>query len=303
MRFQESLFGCTGTIGTPEHVEELPDRSAGTHPQRLQERMLDAVPRVSKRAAPMKISSKKVRCLLELGIALAVAIGTPLLAHVGLEYFGASTADQFVTSTQTPGGTSTSSQPISIPDYTGNPSVTLSDTSGLSPKSAPADPILPDLDASGRCGSVEMVVSLETAPSRGERRGSIGMVKPSGWHTVRDDSLDGRYLYNRCHLIAWCLTGMNAEKRNLITGTRYMNVEGMLPYETKVSDFIFAGGGRVYYRVTPDFRKGELVARGVRIQAYSLADRGKGVDFDVYCYNVQPGYRIDYATGKAAKVK
>lgn len=95
---------------------------------------------------------------------------------------------------------------------------------------------------------------------------------------------------------------LNAEKRNLITGTRYMNVEGMLPYEMRVSDFIFAGGGRVYYKVTPDFRDGELVARGVRIQAYSLADKGKSIDFDVYCYNVQPGYRIDYATGEATKV-
>lgn len=95
---------------------------------------------------------------------------------------------------------------------------------------------------------------------------------------------------------------MNAEKRNLITGTRYMNVEGMLPYETKVSDFIFAGGGRVYYKVTPDFRSGELVARGVRIQAYSLADKGKSIDFDVYCHNVQPGYKIDYATGEATKI-
>ena len=107
-----------------------------------------------------------------------------------------------------------------------------------------------------------MVISLETAPERGEKRGSIGMVRPSGWHTVRDDSLDGKYLYNRCHLVAWCLSGLNAEKRNLITGTRYMNVEGMLPYEMRVSDFIFAGGGRVYYKVTPDFRDGELVARG-----------------------------------------
>lgn len=251
----------------------------------------------------MIISSRKARRLLELGVALAVAVGAPFLTHVAVEYFGDSTADQFVTSTQTPDGTSTSSQPISIPEYSGNAAVTLSDTSGLQPKTAPADPILPDLDSSGRCGALEMVLSLETAPPRGEKRGSIGMVKPSGWHTVRDDSLDGKYLYNRCHLIAWCLSGMNAEKRNLITGTRYMNVEGMLPYETKVSDFIFAGGGRVYYRVTPDFRKGELVARGVRIQAYSLADQGKSIDFDVYCYNVQPGYRIDYATGKAAKVK
>lgn len=250
----------------------------------------------------MKISSRKTRRLLEIGIALAIAGGTPLLTHAGIQYFSDSVANQFVTSTQTPDGTSTSSQPISIPDYTGNPSVVLSDTSGLSVKSAPEEPVLADLDATGRCGSVETVVSLETAPARGEKRGSIGMVKPTGWHTVRDDSLDGKYLYNRCHLIAWCLSGMNAEKRNLITGTRYMNVEGMLPYETRVSDFIFAGGGRVYYRVTPDFRKGELVARGVRIQAYSLADKGKSIDFDVYCYNVQPGYRIDYATGEATKI-
>lgn len=250
----------------------------------------------------MKIFSQKTRRLLEISIALAIAVGTPLLTHAGIEYFGNSVADQFVTSTQTPDGTSTSCQPISIPEYTGNPSVALSDTSGLSAESAPKEPILTKLDSSGRCGSVEMVVSLETAPPRGEKRGSIGMVKPSGWHTVRDDSLDGKYLYNRCHLVAWCLSGMNAEKRNLITGTRYMNVEGMLPYETKVSDFIFAGGGRVYYKVTPDFRSGELVARGVRIQAYSLADKGKSINFDVYCYNVQPGYKIDYATGEATKI-
>ena len=251
----------------------------------------------------MKLSKPKARRLLKLGIALALAAGASFLAPTGIDISDGSDADQFVMSTQTPDGTSTSSQPISIPEYAGNPSVTLSDTSGLSPKSAPDGPILPDLDSSGRCGAVEMVVSLETAPPRGEKRGSIGMVKPSGWHTVRDDSLGCKYLYNRCHLIAWCLSGMSAEKRNLITGTRFMNVEGMLPYETKVSDFIFAGGGRVYYRVTPDFRKGELVARGVRIQAYSLADKGKSIDFDVYCYNVQPGYKIDYATGKAAKVK
>ena len=250
----------------------------------------------------MKIFSQKTRRLLEIGIALAIAIGTPLLTHAGIEYFGNSVADQFVTSTQTPDGTSTSCQPISIPEYTGAASVALSDTSGLSAESAPKEPILTKLDPSGRCGSVEMVVSLETAPPRGEKRGSIGMVKPSGWHTVRDDSLDGKYLYNRCHLIAWCLSGMNAEKRNLITGTRYMNIEGMLPYEIRVSDFIFAGGGRVHYKVTPDFRKGELVARGVRIQAHSLADKGKSIDFDVYCYNVQPGYKIDYATGEATKI-
>lgn len=249
----------------------------------------------------MKISNSKVRRLLEFGIALVFAVGTSFLAQ-GAGFFGVSTANQFVTALQTSDGTSTAGQPISIPEYAGDPSVALLDTSGLSAKSAPSDPVLPDLDTTGRCGSVEMVVSLETAPARGEKRGSIGMVRPSGWHTVRDDSLDGKYLYNRCHLVAWCLSGLNAEKRNLITGTRYMNVEGMLPYEMRVTDFIFAGGGRVYYKVTPDFRDGELFARGVRIQAYSLADKGKSIDFDVYCYNVQPGYGIDYAMGEATKV-
>ena len=105
-----------------------------------------------------------------------------------------------------------------------------------------------------------MVVTPDTMPAVGERRGSIGMVKPSGWRTVRDDSLDGKYLYNRCHLIAWSLSGMNAEERNLITGTRYMNVEGMLPYETQVANYIERTGSSVLYKVTPDFRDNELVA-------------------------------------------
>lgn len=127
------------------------------------------------------------------------------------------------------------------------------------------------------------------------------MVKPSGWHTVRDDSLDGKYLYNRCHLIAWCLSGMNAEKRNLITGTRYMNVEGMLPYETQVASYIERTGNSVLYKVTPDFRDNELVARGVRIQAQSVDGQDDELSFDVYCYNVQPGYALDYLTGAASK--
>ena len=203
---------------------------------------------------------------------------------------------------QTPDGTSSSksktTSPASVPDYSGSPSVSLSDTSGLTEDDIPDSTVLPDLDGYGRCGAVTMVVGLDTAPGEGKRRGSIGMVKPSGWHTVRDDSLDGKYLYNRCHLIAWCLSGMNAEERNLITGTRYMNVEGMLPYETKVLDYIRSGGGRVLYKVTPDFRDNELVCRGVRIQAQSLDDEN-GILFDVYCYNVQPGYEIDYLTGEA----
>lgn len=161
--------------------------------------------------------------------------------------------------------------------------------------------MLSELDSLGRCGTVEMVVTPDTMPAEGERRGSIGMVKPSGWHTVRDDSLDGKYLYNRCPLIAWCLSGMNAEERNLITGTRYMNVEGMLPYETQVASYIERTGNSVLYKVAPDFRDNELMARGVRIQAQSVDSKDDELSFDVYCYNVQPGYALDYLTGAASK--
>lgn len=206
---------------------------------------------------------------------------------------------------QVPDGTSSSQSKTtstsSIPDYTGLASVVLSDESGLDISDLPSETVLSELDIFGRCGTVEMVVTPDTMPAVGERRGSIGMVKPSGWHTVRDDSLDGKYLYNRCHLIAWCLFGMNAEERNLITGTRYMNVEGMLPYETQVASYIERTGNSVLYKVTPDFRDNELVARGVRIQAQSVDGQDDELSFDVYCYNVQPGYAIDYLTGAASK--
>lgn len=186
-----------------------------------------------------------------------------------------------------------------VPTYEDKPSVTLNTTSGLAAENAPNSIVLPELDSLGRPGTVEMTVTADTLPAEGEERGSIGMVRPTGWHTVRDDSIDGRYLYNRCHLIAWCLSGLNAEPRNLITGTRYMNVEGMLPYETLVASHVKKSGGSVYYRVTPDFRGDDLVARGMRIQALSLDDDGLAVNLDVYCYNVQPSYEIDYATGEA----
>lgn len=189
-----------------------------------------------------------------------------------------------------------------VPAYEGEASVTLNTTSGLAAENAPDSIVLPELDSLGRPGTVEMTVTADTLPAEGEERGSIGTVRPTGWHTVRDDSIDGHYLYNRCHLIAWCLSGLNAEPRNLITGTRCMNVEGMLPYETLVADHVEKSGGSVYYRVTPDFRGDDLVARGVRIQALSLDDGGHAVNLDVYCYNVQPAYEIDYATGEASPV-
>lgn len=152
------------------------------------------------------------------------------------------------------------------------------------------------LDYLGRCGPAFANLSPETMPE-GER-GSIGMVKPSGWHTVTyPEVISDRYLYNRCHLIAWCLSGENANEKNLITGTRYMNISGMLPFEEQVASYIEATGNHVLYRVTPDFRDKNLIANGVWMEAYSVEDSGRGICFSVYCYNVQPGIEIDYATG------
>ena len=135
-----------------------------------------------------------------------------------------------------------------------------------------------------------------------EERGSIGQVKPSGWQTVKYDNVDGKYLYNRCHLIGFQLTGENANERNLITGTRYMNVEGMLPFENMVADYVKETGNHVLYRVTPVFEGDNLVASGVQMEAMSVEDEGEGICFNVYVYNIQPGIEIDYATGNSRYV-
>ncbi len=155
---------------------------------------------------------------------------------------------------------------------------------------------LTELDSLGRCGTAYGY--LGSANLATEERGNIGMVKPSGWHTVKyNDLIDGNYLYNRCHLLGYQLTGINADERNLITGTRYLNVVGMLPYENEIADYIEDTGNHVLYRVTPIFEGDNLVASGVLMEAYSVEDSGAGVCFSVYCFNVQPGIAIDYATG------
>lgn len=154
------------------------------------------------------------------------------------------------------------------------------------------------LDGLGRCGIAYACVGEEIMPT--EERGAIGMVKPSGRHTVKYDFVDGKYLYNRCHLIAYMLSGENANTENLITGTRYMNTEGMLPYENQVADYVHDTGNHVLYRVTPLYEGDNLVASGVEIEASSVEDKGKSLSFHVYCYNVQPGVTIDYATGDSA---
>ena len=157
---------------------------------------------------------------------------------------------------------------------------------------------LSDLDLFGRCGPAFASADVSMFPE--EERESIGMVRPSGWHTERyDDLIEDKYLYNRCHLIAFAICGLNAEERNLITGTRYLNVEGMLPFELKVIHYAEETGNHVLYRVTPIFNGPELVCRGVEMEAMSVEDRGEGLSFNVYIYNVQPGITIDYMTGES----
>lgn len=153
------------------------------------------------------------------------------------------------------------------------------------------------LDALGRCGAAYACVGRDLMPT--EDRGAIGQVKPSGWQLAKYDCVDGKYLYNRCHLIGYQLTGENANEQNLITGTRYLNIEGMLPFENQVASYVRETGNHVLYRVTPDFQGTELVARGVWMEALSLEDGGEGVCFSVYAYNVQPGVTIDYSTGES----
>lgn len=152
-----------------------------------------------------------------------------------------------------------------------------------------------DLDPLGRCGVAYANICKDIMPT--EERGKIGMIKPSGWHTVKYDVIKDRYLYNRCHLIGYQLAGENANPKNLITGTRYLNVEGMLPFENLVADYVNNTGNHVLYRVTPMFSGSNLVANGVLIEAKSVEDNGGGILFNVYCYNVQPGVGINYENG------
>lgn len=155
-----------------------------------------------------------------------------------------------------------------------------------------------ELDSLGRCGQAYANVCVEIQPT--EQREAIGQVKPSGWHTVKyNELIDGNYLYNRGHLIGYQLAGENANEKNLITGTRYLNVKGMLPFENMVDEYVERTRNHVLYRVTPVFKEKNLVANGVQMEAWSVEDKGQGICFNVYCYNVQPYIAIDYATGES----
>ncbi len=187
-----------------------------------------------------------------------------------------------------------------IPEYSGSPYITINDNQPSFTEdeyTTEAFEEYAELDSLGRCGVTYACVGVEIMPT--EERGSIGQVKPTGWVTAKYDFVDGKYLYNRCHLIGFQLTGENANTSNLITGTRYMNVDGMLPFENMVADYVKETENHVLYRVTPIFDGENLVASGVQMEARSVEDNGDGICFNVYCYNVQPGVTIDYATGES----
>lgn len=190
-----------------------------------------------------------------------------------------------------------------IPDFSGDPYVTLQENlpafTDKEKQTRTSFETYAPLDDLGRCGVCYACIGQDLMPD-GER-GAIGQLRPTGWHTVKYSFVDGKYLYNRCHLIGWQLSGENANPQNLITGTRYLNVDGMLPLENLVAGYVKQTGGHVLYRVTPIFDGDDLLARGVEMEAWSVEDEGEGVCFHVFCYNAQPGVEIDYATGESRK--
>ncbi len=234
------------------------------------------------------------RLIVILLIALAVIV---VLTAAGLFLKGSLTLDNLLVEL------GLKEPPVSmeeIPDYSGDPYVVLNDNwPEFNAEDLTLDPFetYSRLDYLGRCGTAYANICLEIMPT--EPRGDIGQVKPSGWQTVKYDCVDGKYLYNRCHLIGYQLAGENANERNLITGTRYMNVGGMLPFENMVAGYVEETGNHVLYRVTPVFEGKNLLASGVKLEAFSVEDEGEGICFNVYVYNVQPGISIDYATGES----
>jgi len=187
-----------------------------------------------------------------------------------------------------------------VPKFTNKPYVFINDNEPLFNESNYniKGEVYSELDYLGRAGVATALVSVSTMPKN--ERGSIGSVKPTGWHTVKYDIVDGKYLYNRCHLIGYQLTGENANSKNLITCTREMNTGVMLDFENKIADYIKKTNNSVLYRVTPLYEGDNLVASGVRMEAESIEDNGAGIKFNIYVFNVQDGIDIDYKTGESS---
>lgn len=190
-----------------------------------------------------------------------------------------------------------------IPAYSGSPYVVINNNTPVfsaAELTTVGYESYSNLDSLGRVGTALASLGKETMPKDGEERGSISSIYPTGWKQAKYDNVSGKYLYNRCHLIGWQLSAENANKKNLMSGTKYFNVSGMLPFENMVADYIKETGNHVAYRVTPVFKGNNLLASGVQIEAYSVEDDGDGICFNVYCYNVQPGITIDYSDGSSA---
>ena len=243
---------------------------------------------------------KRVLSLIALLLVLALALTScDILAELGIE-INIPGFDELPTDGNKPNIPSGSLD--NIPEFNDNPYVIINENKPFFTE----DEIVSesyetycDKDGLDRCTLVVACIGRDLMPAEGEERGSIGSVKPSGWQTIKFDIVDGKYLYNRCHLIGWQLTAENANRNNLITGTRYMNVDGMLPFENMVADYIKETDNHVMYRVTPIYDGDNLVARGVLMEAYSVEDQGEGICFCVYVYNNQPGVVINYANGEA----
>ena len=202
--------------------------------------------------------------------------------------------------TQQSGTSGTNVTLSNIPSYSGSPYIAINNNEPTFSKEDMTTNSFEEysaLDTLGRCGIAYANIGKDLMPT--EKRGNISNVKPTGWQSVKYDHVDGKNLYNRCHLIGYQLTAENANDRNLITGTRYLNVEGMLPFENMIADYIKETGNHVLYRVEPIFEGDNLVASGVHMEGYSVEDEGEGISFNVYAYNVQPSVVIDYATGES----
>ncbi|MBQ1954442.1 MAG: DNA/RNA non-specific endonuclease [Clostridia bacterium] len=246
-----------------------------------------------------------------IGLILALGLLLSLLSGCGIEFvYGETTALQTSATTEATSASQSQNLPqttlplisadTELPEYNGIPYVALN---GNIPDFKDEQLITTsyeyysELDYLGRCGYTEACIGLDIMPT--EDRGNISHVKPTGWHSVQYDNVDGKSFYNRCHLIGFQLTGENANVGNLITGTRYMNVDGMLPFEDLIADYVKETGNHVLYRVTPVFVDDELVARGVIMEGFSVEDEGDGVCFNIFAFNVQPGIEIDYQTGES----
>lgn len=225
-----------------------------------------------------------------------------LVLAVFVSFFAAGCSAADLVSQETAGSSAGASSATreNIPAYSGNAYVILEDNQpsfAEGEETKQSFETYAELDGLGRCGTAYANIGRDLMPT--EERGNISPIKPSGWQSAKYDCVEGKYLYNRCHLIGFQLSGENANRKNLITGTRYLNVEGMLPFENQVAEYVKTTGNHVLYRVTPVYEGDNLVADGVQMEARSVEDDGAGICFHIYVYNVQPGIVIDYATGKS----